>query len=238
MQPATRDEASDPTRWGTIFGLLSLDMVAPWVEPMGLELPREGEFRKDLRELIEAYRMAERSTGAPAVPFYHAAFRRITSRFGDAFARHLFQWGTDVFCYGGVDNVNAFLWRSIVLRANARQADAAPPSLVLLCERLRSAPPKRPAKAAPESAWDVAFFQRHGYDADYDPIEWVRATLTHAHFVAEWQLWRSETTPPPNMEEVDAWGRREAGRLGMPTDKLGPPGVWPGLPERWCPEPS
>jgi hypothetical protein len=225
----------DPHRWGTILGTLSLDMVAPCISDMGLQLPPGDDFRAGLRDIIGRFRALEGKDANAETSFAPAVFQWVSARFGSPFARHLYAWGENVF-HAGKDGADVFAWNNIVRRGGldgARDTHAPPEFIKLL--RAKLAERQRPAvnRIAPSSPWDRELYERHGYGRFESPMELVQAAIQHHNFLDAWGQAVQETGAKPDVSELRKWGLREAQELGMPLERVSVPGSWRPLPARW-----
>jgi hypothetical protein len=225
----------EPHRWGTIFASLSLDLVAPYVSQMGLQLPPGTAFLEGLRNIIERYRSLETKDAGAERDFAPAVFQWASETFGRAFTDHLYAWGQDVFQTGPDSGVNAFLWNNIVRRGglDGRRDSQVPPELISRVRKKLAAREKSAVnRLSPASEWDKTVYERQQYDRFRNPMELVQATITHYDFVSAWTE-ASLTMPIPMDDEVKKWGRQEASLLGMPSSRLGEPGAWRPAPSGW-----
>ncbi len=212
------------SKWTNILATLSLDVAAPYISRMGLELP-EG-FRDGLRHLIEDFRARETKPGV-AAQFLPAVFAWAEQQYGPTFADSLYQWGENVF--EPTDGSGAiFLWSSIVNHTGYPGHEPLPsaPEFVL---RVRAILPPTTSiyNQPPVTAWDRTVYERQGYDEFSSPMELVQSTMDTRDFLLAWSAARQELPGPEPMAAVKTWGTDVAERLGMPLERLGEPGIWP-----------
>lgn len=226
----------DPARWGTVFGLLSTDVIQPYVAPMGLVLPKDGAFPTGLREIIRRFRkLAEERPDIPH-PFAATVFETAEKRYGGPFGDHLFAWGKDTFQLGGSGGAHVFLWSNIVRRGGldgARDKGPVPATVRRLRRVLSTAFDPARVSMLPVSDWDTEIYQRGGYDDEYDPASFVRSTIAHHAFVSAWNEVFGDAPDASLLEEVKTWGEGEARALNMPLDIVKPPGNFGKPPPRW-----
>ena len=221
-------------RWGTTFATLSLDVAAPYVPQMGLQLPAGDLFRPGLRRIIEEFRQRQTQGEDVENLFSPAAFDWAVQVFGRAFATHLYAWGQNVF-QTGEGGQNVFLWNNIVRRGGldgAKDRSLPPPFVALLRQNLASRAKEAVNYLTPTTAWDVELYQRQQYDRYRNPMELVQATISYYDFVSAWQE-TSASGGISDLQAVKQWGVGEAVQLGIPLDALGNPGDWPPLPPSW-----
>lgn len=217
----------EPSRWAIVFGLLSLDMTEGHWAAMGLELPRDRDFRLELRSLIERFR-ANEDPAAPDPGFARAAFQWFAERYGVPAARRLFEWGTQIFQYAGSDGASAFLWRNLII--GHAYPGAAPHTAVRVRDLLLQQRTARIPNSDPGSDWDRRYFERHGFGDEVHPMEWVRSTQAHVRFVKAW----TTAGAAADAEEIQRWGVPLAAELGMPGARLGLAAelpLWPDPPK-------
>ena len=222
-------------RWGTIFATLSLDVAAPFISQMGLQLPAGNGFRMGLRKIIEEFRKLEGEQSNAESLFSSDVFDWAANEFGRGFAEHLYAWGQDVFQSGDIGDEGAFIWNSIVRRGGLNGArDTHPP--LLFVSGVRTALAKR-ARAAvnyiqPDSDWDLSLYQRQKYDEFRNPMELVQATISHFDFVHSWQE-AITNVGQPDIPQLMSWAIKEANMLGIPLDYVVVPGNWLLPPPFW-----
>lgn len=226
----------DPARWGTIFGLLSTDVIKPYVAPMGLVLPKDGAFPTGLREIIRRFRTLAEQQPSMNHPFAATVFETAERRYGGPFGDHLYTWGTEIFEFDGSEGAHAFLWSNIVRRGGldgARDKGPVPATIKRLRRVLATSFDPFRVAMLPVSDWDTEIYRRAGYGDERDPQDFVRLTIGHHSFVAAWDEVFGETPDPSLLDEVAVWGRGEALSLNMPLDIVKPPGNFGRPPPRW-----
>jgi len=218
-----------------IFGTLSLDVTAPFVPQMGLQLPPGNAFTAGLRNLIEEFRSIQTEQGGVEPPFSRAVFNWAANEFCRGFADHLYAWGQDVFQTGDDGGVGVFLWDNIVRRGGLDGArdHRPPPHFVILLRSMLAQRSKAPVnRITPTSAWDKKLYERQHYDRYRKPMALVQATINYYDFVSAWQD-AVTAADQLDLQQLKKWGTEEALILGMPLDRLGNPGAWPPLPPPW-----
>lgn len=226
----------DPSRWGTLFGLLSTDVIQPYVAPMGLVLPKDGAFPTGLRELIRRFRKLAEERPDIAHPFAATVFETAEKRYGGPFTDHLFAWGKDTFQLGGAGGAHVFLWSNIVRRGGldgARDKGPVPATVRRLRRVLTTAFDPEKVSMLPVTDWDTEIYRRAGYDEEYDPQSFVGSTIAHHAFVTAWDEVFGDSPDASLLDEVKTWGLGEARALNMPLDIVKPPGNFGKPPPRW-----
>lgn len=225
----------DPIRWGQIFGLLSTDVIKPYVAPMGLVLPKDGAFPTGLREIIRRFRaLAEQDPSAP-MPFAATVFEMAEKRYGGPFGDHLYTWGTDTF-QDGSGGAHVFLWNNIVRRGGldgARDKGPVPATIKRLRRVLATSFDPSRVAMLPVTDWDTEIYRRAGYEGEDDPQGFVRLTIRHHAFVTAWDEVFGDSPDASLLDEVKTWGMGEARALNMPLDIVKPPGNFGKPPPRW-----
>jgi hypothetical protein len=222
----------DPYRWGTIFAVLSLDVAAPFVSNMGLQLQRSDALRSGLRRIIADYRKLEASQGNADASFLRAVFDWAAKDFGQGFSNYLYAWGQNVFQSGGGDGVKVFLWNNIFRRGglNGEKDHRPPPQFVTVLRKMLAKRTKAAVnRMDPVSDWDKEVYERQHYDRFRNAMELVQATISYHDFVSAWQE-ALAAAGEVNLAGIEKWGAEEAQILGMPLDRLGKPGDWASLP--------
>jgi hypothetical protein len=226
----------DPYRWGTILGVLSLDVARPYVADMGLQLPPGDKFVAGLREIIRGFRAQQAQRPVEEHSFAQTIFEWVSKEYGPAFADHLYQWGENVFQYSGADGAGAFLWNNIVRRGGLkgeRDPSAAPELVRLLRSNLAARPERHIGDVQPATDWDRELYLRQGYDEMMNAMEWVKSTVSHYNFVVAWEKTMAAVEDKTDMSQVYQWGKAVAKDMGVPLDQLEAPGSWPPLPTPW-----
>ena len=234
MEAATPSFEIDIYRWGTTFATLSLDVAAPYVPQMGLQLPAGDVFKPGLRRIIEEFRRRQTQGEEVEELFSPAVFEWAQQAFNHAFAAHLYAWGQNVFQTGEGD-AQVFFWNNIVRRGGltgAKDTSPPPPFVVLLRQTLAGKAMEAVNRLAPITGWDVDLYQRQQYDSYRNPMELVQATINYYNFVSAWQE-ASRIAGTPNLQAMKKWGMTEVVLLGIPLDALNDPGDWPSLPAPW-----
>jgi hypothetical protein len=226
----------EPYRWGTIFGILSLDIARPFIKDMGLQLPPGESFFIGLRDIIQKFRTIQSQKSGEQRAFAQTVYEWVLKTYGAGAAQHLYRWGQDVFQYGGSDGVSAFLWNNIVRRGGeegTRDVSAVPELIRTLRAKLASRTAHPIGHTMPDTAWDREFYSRQGYDEAMNPMEWVRSTMAYFDFATAWQESLGAAGPGVNLDETFRWGLGVAKRMGMPLNRIEKPGSWPALPPAW-----
>ena len=227
-------------RWGTILGVLSLDLAAPYVTPAGLELPPGTAFVEGLRGLIVDFRSRQRTDTGVERFFAGTVMDWSSGEFGAGFADYLRSWGEHVFQYSGSDGAGVFLWENVLRSGGldgSRDTQAAPDFVRSFRLRLATAGALPEGFTPPQTAWDREFYDRHGYDQYFDPMDMMKNTVSRVRFRRAWEAEVKVVGARLDLSVVERWGRNVAARLGMPLERLGKPGEWPPLPSAASPSP-
>ena len=220
----------DPLRWGHIFALLSLDLVAPYVTEMRLQLPVDGVFVSTLRKLIRAVHSVQESTFAVSV------WKWIQTDYDRAFADHLYRWGQDVFQYETRDGLNAFKWNVLVWRGELYDpdddiVDPPPKFIYALRSRIAAFPFVDVGQKLPLTSWDRELFRREKFGEL--TLEVVANTVNTCNFLDAWQEALDDLGGKVNYSEIYRWGIKLEDIKGRRGDRLGKPGDWPQIPLPW-----
>ena len=229
---------------------LSLDLATPFIGDMGLTQPDEEAFKSGLRRIIEEFRNSEGVTPSIEASFPQAVFTWAGTEFGPAFAGDLFKWGLEDFQCSSEDGIQVFLWNNIVRRGglSGERDRRPPPQLVVILRGILAKRAKSPVhRLMPTSAWDKKLYDRHQYDqfsnqnlvgANVDLVprkdrervlrmtmELVQTTISRRDFLNAWHSTLA-VIDHPDLEDLNHWGKEEASLLGMPLDRIEPPGNW------------
>jgi hypothetical protein len=213
----------DPFRWGKIFALLSLDLVAPYVRDMRLQLPVNTRFMIELRHFLEKIQ----SVQDPA--FASTVFEWLSATYDAEFVKHLVYWGVNVFQYDPADGGNAFLWKFLIVRAG--NVDSAPPFIRFLKSKLDDLPRVEIKQKLPVTDWDKRIYEREGYDEI--TMETIESVVNHCSFVQAWAEAERLLNETIDYDVIHNWGIHVAQQLGHGGDEIGRPGIWPALPASW-----
>lgn len=211
-----------PARWGMIFTLLSIDIVTPFYEAMGLTLRGAESFRQMIRQLILENRRIYEQNPEVIPPFADCVFEEMEARFGKAEAEHLYKWATAIYNEVHADQPQWSAWEILFFRA-AHNAEAR--------DRLGLPPDKRDPifdhyretvplddveqevenqKARLLSDWDLEMYSIHQFSHDdmSDPLDIVLRTVGMNRFQRFWKWLISQLSPG---EKIHLW--RQAQKL-------------------------
>jgi len=233
MTEITKSRDLAPYRWGTIFATLSLDLAAPYISDMQLQLPPRDPFITSLRKVIQEFRSLQALDPNANLPFSEAVFRWASGEYGANFVNHLYQWGENIFQCGNGVGASVFLWNNVVRLGglDGSRDVTAPPDLIRVLRRELAEHPVPVVERIPRSPWDRELYERQGYDDLMNPMEMVRSTISYCNFMLAWRDAINAQPAVPNLDDTYIWGLAEAKRAGMPLDRLGKPGSWPPLPD-------
>lgn len=117
--------ALKPTRWGMIFILLSMDVISPLYEAMGLRLRDKDSFREMLRRLIRENRKIYEQNPEVVPPLADRVLEQIKDGFGESEAEHFYKWATTVYNEVHADQPQWSAWEMLFFQAayNPEMAD-------------------------------------------------------------------------------------------------------------------
>ncbi|HXM45626.1 MAG TPA: hypothetical protein VN924_30595 [Bryobacteraceae bacterium] len=212
--------------WLLLFAGLTLDLVKPYRNQLGLQLPENVvAFEEGLRKaFIET---SEES----ALP--QALLTWMFETYGEAFLLHLAQWKASVFKPDDAQSFQAYVWRLLVTRgglSGQRDVETPPPFVVSVRFALAMFP-SSPIPRMPQSPWDRALFERLGYQDDFSPMTYFTAAVRHWRFVTAWEA-ALHSKVLYDAAEMKAWAEREAEVRKMPIEQVKDP-VWLPLPAPW-----
>lgn len=219
-------------RWGRIVSVLSMDVTCTMIGRMGLLWPQPAALRELIRNYIVTWRELENQGALPTTPFHVEVLAQIELRYGADWVDYLIHWGEDVYQFGGTSGVPVFLWAALLKGGGLdgkRDLTPPPPVITALRDHLRTLQPVRARNLIPTTSWDHLLLSRGRYNEWDNPLEDVEGTVRHVDFLTAWAE-VAGGLDTPEVEEVTAWARREASRLGMPVAQIVPAGTWLFLP--------
>src|ERR1051326_6600063 len=107
----------NPTRWGMIFTLLSIDIIAPLYEAMGLNLRDKDGFRQLLRHLILENRRNYEQNPEVIPPLADRVLAEMEAKFGKEESEHFYKWATTVYNEVHADQPQWSAWELLFFRA-------------------------------------------------------------------------------------------------------------------------
>lgn len=87
----------NPSQWGLIFTLLSMDIMVPLYEAMGLQLKEKEKFISLLRRLIIDNRKIYEANPSIIPPLADRVMEMLKCSFSEAEAKNLYHWAVSVF---------------------------------------------------------------------------------------------------------------------------------------------
>lgn len=212
--------ALKPTRWGMIFILLSMDVIRPLYEAMGLRLRDKDRFREMLRQLILENRKIYEQNPEVAPPLADRVLEQIEVRFGESEAEHFYRWATTVYNEVHADLPQWSAWEMLLFQA------AYNPEIR---DRLGLPSDKRDSilsqyrdaldiddveqevenlKAKLLSDWDLEMYSIHQFNNDdlSDPFSIVLRTVRINRFQL---FWESIIPQLPAEQSVQLWKRAQ-----------------------------
>src|SRR3954462_14898915 len=108
--------ALKPTRWGMIFTLLSMDVIVPFHEPMGLTIPDSACLIKLLRRLILENRAIFQQNPDVIPPLADRVLEEMQTVFGMEETEHFYKWATTVYIEVPADHPQWSAWQIIFFR--------------------------------------------------------------------------------------------------------------------------
>lgn len=106
-----------PTRWGMIFILLSMDVIRPLCEAMGLRLRDKDSFREMLRRLILENRRIYEQNPEAVPPLADRVLEQMEANFGESEADHFYKWATTVYNEVHANQPQWSAWETLFFQA-------------------------------------------------------------------------------------------------------------------------
>jgi hypothetical protein len=106
-----------PIQWGMIFILLSMDVITPFWEAMGLRLRDSKYFQNLLRSLIIENRKIYEQDPETIPPLAARVFEQLESLMGKSESESLYKWATNIYNEVHADQPQWSAWEIIFFRA-------------------------------------------------------------------------------------------------------------------------
>jgi hypothetical protein len=212
-----------PRVWKTIFMDLSPDAIHPCLPAMGLRRADDVRFAKGLQAIIPAHQ-AGFAWDEGVERFVDAVFLS-ARQFGEGYPERLRDWGIFIYPNGSHLQGQLHRWQLIIRRGGldgARDDGPAPESVRDLRGLLAAYTPLKASALKPLSEWDRRYFEEREEELGFSPFEWVETAARNFRFLSAWNA-VSHGPHAPKMDEVYAWGVREAAMLRMPGEMIDPP---------------
>ena len=194
----------DPARWRRIMTLLSLDVVRPFYDLMGLRSLPGDELQQVLRrEIVTARKRCAASQSDDPLFAPQTIIEVVADSLGAAASRHLVWWERNVFSDSPRDNMNLHHWTRVLqtcsyepdLWARLRlPAELAQEALERFCQSRKIDEYQRRQKELDErplSDWDLHIFALYLFDETLSPDPsgpslWLKPTIRD---VQRYQYW-------------------------------------------------
>lgn len=191
----------EPTRWGTILTLLSMDIMVPFYESMGLKIPDRESFLATLRCLILSNRGAYAANPTVVPSLAERVLEEVERYFGKEFRDPLLMWGTYVFEDIPADHPHSNVWKRLFstcahspnrslwnrLGLPSDKSDSLLKDYIEITDNddvwdsIEELDQRLDEGAISE--WDLSMFVRHQFDRELgDPFNWVINTVNLYRF--------------------------------------------------------
>jgi hypothetical protein len=217
------------TQWGFIFTLLSMDVISPLYEAMGLQLQQKQQFIQLLRRLVLENRRIYEANPTVVPPLAERVLEEMAVFLDRTETEHFYNWAVNVFIWVPADQPHWTAWETLFLRYayndGARDQLGLPLERrdVILAEYRRAVNIEdveelvRQLKNQPLSDWDLEMYAIHNFNNNddlSDPFANVLRTVELNRFQLFWeQLHRKLSTG----EMMRLWehGQRMAEEMGL-----------------------
>lgn len=220
----------DILRWYTIFGLLSMERVEPFLPEMGLNLPNAEAVRLIARRFREQYdqRIGDEAEDEALIQQIFTQIAQVTN---DETAQDLYRWGLQRFPWEGPDDAREHAWTWLLRWLAGLGGREYPPASPTLPESKVKAiiqtvqdhlgdysvlsDQMEEVERLPKSEWEERVYQSHGRDGS--PLNSVESAIEFQRFHKTWKRIKALL----NAEEMEAllqWGKSQAEPLGIPLD--------------------
>ncbi len=200
--------ALEPRKWGKMFSLLSMDIIIPMYEPMGLESLYKEQFKKLLRSIIRTNRKAYEENPQNIPPVADSFLKALRNTFSPKIAQDFYKWATTVFTVVPADQpgwsswaIIFFYWRNegqwqnaVKKKISGKKVDQITSSYIDYQEIDNTEEKIKEIKTRRLSDWDLEMFSIHKYfyneselDENNDPFLTVENTIEINKFQLFWQ---------------------------------------------------
>ncbi|MCP4356483.1 MAG: hypothetical protein GY796_00495 [Chloroflexi bacterium] len=215
-------------RWHTIFGLLSMERVVPFLDEMRFAFVDITVIRPYARQYIKTYEITWEDDGS----LLQQTFNQIAKATDESTALALYDWGTNKFLYGGSEGAREFIWGTLLQRlAGVGNRESSP--LPLPEDKVKAviqivqvyigvAEDKQrlwdrvdAAEAQPHSEWEERIYSR--YLSDTSPLDAIESTIKFHQVRRAWEQMKLML----NESELDIllqWGRLLGKEMDMPPE--------------------
>ncbi len=188
----------EPRRWGEMFTLLSMDIVIPMYERMGLELTDRELFKQLLRGEILANRKEYEANPQRIPPIADKYIKKLVNSFDIKTTHYFYKWATTVFTAVPADQPDWSSWRIIFFywqnkgkwqdvvrkRMPGKKIDLIIPSYIDYQDEKNTEMEIEEIKKKQLSDWDLEMFSIHKYfynetdlDDNNDPFLTIQNTI-------------------------------------------------------------
>ncbi|OQW92193.1 MAG: hypothetical protein BWK78_02410 [Thiotrichaceae bacterium IS1] len=224
----------NPTQWGLIFTLTSMDTMTPLYEAMGLQLKEKPKFLELLRYRIIENRKFYEANPKVIPPFANRMMQTLESHLGKMEARNFYNWATGVFIQVHADQPQWSAWemlfhawsyniqRQSMLELPIEKRDRLFSEYRRCLDLQQVMQQIAELKSRPLSLWDMEMYSIHQFnneDEISDPFNTITHTIEINHFQLLWEQWLPQLS---STEKVSLW--QEGQRLVVER-------------EVWMPEP-
>jgi hypothetical protein len=219
----------DISRWYTIFGLLSMERVEPFLSHMGVQILDIQSIRIIARQFVEEYFQRTGDIEADRL-LMRQTFARIAEVTNEDTAQRLYQWGIRRFPYAGSDGSKeqAWLWilRSLAGLVAGVESNVMPElpenKLQKITQILRKDFHRcgnvlaqiQQAEQLPRSDWEERIYAEYGSIGS--PLDAVELAIEQQAFCESWGPIKSLLNSE-ELEELKQWAKSRARHLGMPV---------------------
>lgn len=195
-----------PNKWGMIFILLSLDIMYPLWEYMGLHLRDKENFKSLLRHLIIENRSIYEQNPNETPPLVDRVFEQVETKIGKNEAKSLYEWATNIYNEVHADSPQWSAWEIIFFRAtnNAlvlKELGIPEKKLEILLPKYKEYMDTSDVdkqieklKEEPLSDWDLEMYSIHQFcnNGLSDPFELIYRSVRMYYFQLFWKDLLSE----------------------------------------------
>lgn len=231
----------DPAQWGLILALLSMDVIVPFYEEMGLILKNKRNFVPVLRDLILTNRKQYEADQGVVPPIAEKVLAALQSTFGESDAQTFFRWATNIFFQVHADNPQWSAWEilmsewvynhSVVLSRLSENRAENPVDRYGEINDIADVESKiAVVRQKPLSVWDMEMYAIHGFSNDdelNDPFADVVSTIEMNRFRRFWRM-LCDTLTSEDKRLLHEQGQKTADELEiwMPGPLVDPDALW------------